>query len=87
MDSPTTLAALDTQVTGQTQKTKNMKNKEPTKYDSGKIVKGAGTAYPSGAPKFTPGIQQGFVLLDLQIYEYVLQIIVCPFDGFFFGVM
>jgi hypothetical protein len=56
MDSSTTLAALDTQVTGQTQKTKNMKNKEPTKYDSGKIVKGAGTAYPSGAPEFTPGI-------------------------------
>ena len=56
MDSSTTLAALGTQVTEQTQKTKNMENKEPTKYDSGKIVNGAGTAYPSRTPGFTPGI-------------------------------
>jgi len=26
---------------------------------------GAGTAYPSGAPEFTPWILVGFVLLDL----------------------
>jgi len=26
---------------------------------------GAGTAYPSGAPEFTPGFLVGFVLLDL----------------------
>ena len=56
MDSSTTLATLGTQVTGQTQKTKNMKNKEPTKYDNGKIVNGAETAHPSGAPEFTLGI-------------------------------
>ena len=45
---------------------------------------GAGTAYPSGAPEFTPGFQWRFVLLNLQFYVYVLQIFVCLFVLFLF---
>ena len=40
---------------------------------------GAETADPSGEPAFTPGLFVEFVLLDLQFYMYVLQIVVCYF--------
>ena len=43
------------------------------------VTSGVGTAYPSGAPRFTLGFLLGFVLLDLYFYMYVLQIVVCPF--------
>ena len=39
---------------------------------------GAGTAYPSGAPEFTPAFKWGS-LLDLQFHMNVLWIVVCPF--------
>ena len=51
---------------------------------------GTGTAYPSGAPEFTtPPLHRflvGFVLLDLQFYVYVLQIVVCHFVIFLLAV-
>ena len=47
---------------------------------------GAGTAYPSGASEFTPFLV-GFVLLDLQLYVYVLQIVVCPFVLFHLAIV
>ena len=43
------------------------------------VTSGAGTVYPFGAPEFTSGFLEGFVLLDLQFYVYVLQIVVCHF--------
>jgi hypothetical protein len=36
------------------------------------VISGAGTAYPSGGPEFTPRILVGFGLLDLWFYIYVL---------------
>ena len=39
----------------------------------------AGTAYPSGAPAFTPGFQGGFVTRSLVVLLIFLQIVVCPF--------
>ena len=47
------------------------------------VISRAGTAYHSGAPRFTPGFLW-VLLLDLQLYMYVLQIVVCPFIHFFF---
>ena len=46
--------------------------------DTTGATNGAGTTYPCRAPEFTL-IVMGFVLLDLQNYAYVLQIVVCPF--------
>ena len=40
---------------------------------------GAGIAYPAGSTYFHPRCSEGFVLLDLKFYVYVLKIIVCPF--------
>ena len=41
---------------------------------------GEGSVYPSVAPEFTPWFSVGFLLLNLQFYVYVLQIIDCPFS-------
>ena len=46
----------------------------------------AGTAYPSGA-RVHPRFLVGFVLLDLQFYMYVLQIVVCPVVLFLFAIV
>ena len=35
------------------------------------VTSGEGTAYPSGAPEFTP-VLVGLALLDLMFYVYVL---------------
>ena len=45
-----------------------------------------GTAYPSGASEFTP-VLVGFMLLDLQFYVYILQIVVCPFVLFLLAIV
>ena len=46
-----------------------------------------GTAYPCGAPALTPRFLVGFVLLDLQFYVYVLQIVACPFVRFLMAIV
>ena len=48
---------------------------------------GAGTAYPSGELEFTPGFQWGscYSIFFFMFYLYVLQIVVCPFVLFRFG--
>ena len=51
------------------------------------VTSGAGTAYPSEAPEFTPRFLVGFVLLNLQFYVYVLQIVVCPFALLFLAIV
>ena len=48
---------------------------------------GAETAYPSGTPEFSPRNLVGFVLLDLQFYVYILQIVVCPFVLFLLAIV
>ena len=49
-----------------------------TDYDYPFATIGTGTAYPSGAPVLIRFLVV-FVLLDLQFYMYVLQIVACPF--------
>ena len=48
---------------------------------------GEGTAYPSEASDFIPWFLVGFMLLDLQFYVYVLQIVVCPFVLFLLSIV
>ena len=46
------------------------------------ITSGSGTAYPSGAPEFTPGFQWGSCCSMFRFLCRVLQIVVCPFISF-----
>ena len=50
------------------------------------VTSGARTAYPSGAPGFTPGFQWGSCY-SIFSYMYVLQIVVCPFVIFFLAIV
>jgi len=51
------------------------------------VTSGVGTAYPSGAPEFTPRFLVGFMLLDLLFHIYVLLIGVCPFVLFLLAIV
>ena len=47
--------------------------------DTANVTSGAGTAYPSKAPGFTPGFQWGSCYSIFSFMCKVLQIAVCPF--------
>ena len=49
------------------------------------VTSGAGTAYPSGAPDFTP-VLVGFVIFDLWFHMHVLYIVVCSFVYFLLAI-
>ena len=48
---------------------------------------GAGTAFPSEAPEFTPGFQWGSYYSIFSFMCNVLQIVVCPFVLFLFAIV
>ena len=50
------------------------------------VTSGAGTAYPSGAPEFTP-IFSGVCVTRSLYFMYVLYIIVCPFVIFLLAIV
>ena len=52
------------------------------KINTTRVTCGAGTAYPSGAPAFTPGFSGVLVTRSLVVLFIFLQIVVCPFVFF-----